>query len=78
MRADKHSTCIHPNCECLDYCEAEDPYSKTPVAACNECGRQVCNDELCEEYQEYLALLKEGYRRVDAAVRSGWKGAEEV
>lgn len=23
--------CIHPDCECLDYCEAEDPFSKTPV-----------------------------------------------
>jgi len=23
--------CIHPNCECLDYCEALDPYSKTPI-----------------------------------------------
>ena len=23
--------CIHPDCECLDYCEAADPYSKTPV-----------------------------------------------
>lgn len=23
--------CIHPHCLCLDYCEAEDPYSKTPT-----------------------------------------------
>ena len=22
--------CIHPNCECLDYCEAQDPFSETP------------------------------------------------
>lgn len=36
----------------------------------------TCDD--CEEYQEYLALLEEGYRPCDAAVRSGWKGAEEV
>ena len=27
LRADK---CIHPNCDCLDYCEAEDPFSETP------------------------------------------------
>ena len=25
-----NSTCIHPDCECLDYCEAIDPFSKTP------------------------------------------------
>ena len=23
--------CIHPDCECLDYCEAADPFSDTPV-----------------------------------------------
>ena len=23
--------CIHPDCECLDYCEAADPHSKTPT-----------------------------------------------
>jgi len=23
--------CIHPMCECLDYCEALDPYSITPT-----------------------------------------------
>ena len=23
--------CIHPNCLCLDSCEARDPYSKTPT-----------------------------------------------
>jgi hypothetical protein len=22
---------LHPNCECLDYCDARDPYSPTPV-----------------------------------------------
>lgn len=27
MASDK---CIHPDCECLDYCEAQDPYSETP------------------------------------------------
>ena len=27
----KASNCIHPNCECLDYCEADDPHSKTPT-----------------------------------------------
>ena len=23
--------CIHPDCECLDYCEALDPFSPTPT-----------------------------------------------
>lgn len=23
--------CIHPDCECLDYCEAIDPWTKTPT-----------------------------------------------
>ena len=27
MTVDK---CMYPNCECLDYCEAQDPHSKTP------------------------------------------------
>lgn len=29
--ADIKSKCIHPLCGCLDYCEAADPYSKTPI-----------------------------------------------
>jgi len=31
-----------------------------------------------DDYEEYQALLNEGYRRADAAVRSGWLGAEEI
>ena len=27
MSVDK---CIHPDCECLDYCEAQDMFSETP------------------------------------------------
>ena len=30
-KEDRKDKCIHPNCECLDYCEALDPYSKTPI-----------------------------------------------
>lgn len=78
MRADRCSSCIHPHCECLDYCEAADPYSKTPTAKCQQCGRAVCEDERCEEYQEYRALLEEGHPHAQAAVLSGWKGAEEI
>jgi len=31
-----------------------------------------------EEYNEYQALMAEGYRHEDAAVRSGYMGAEEL
>ena len=31
QKEDRKDKCIHPNCECLDYCEAHDPYSKTPI-----------------------------------------------
>lgn len=31
-----------------------------------------------DDYEEYRALLDEGHRPIDAAVMSGWKGAEEV
>lgn len=27
----KSEKCIHPECECLDYCEAQDAFSETPV-----------------------------------------------
>ena len=30
-KEDRKDKCIHPDCECLDYCEADDPYSKTPI-----------------------------------------------
>ena len=26
--------CIHPHCECLDYCEARDPHTKDPDQTC--------------------------------------------
>ena len=26
-----HESCINPDCDCLDYCEADDPYSDTPT-----------------------------------------------
>lgn len=26
----ENNRCIHPKCECLDFCEAQDPYSETP------------------------------------------------
>jgi hypothetical protein len=35
-------------------------------------------EEEWEDYQTYLDMLEEGYRREDAAVLSGWKGAEEI
>ncbi|GAB2507390.1 hypothetical protein [Microbulbifer agarilyticus] len=44
---------------------------------CTECGSKGC-DGSHAEFLEYRALLEEGYRREDAAVRSGWKGAEEI
>lgn len=31
-----------------------------------------------EVYQDYQNMLAEGFRREDAAVRSGWLGAEEI
>ena len=29
-------------------------------------------------WNEYQKMIAEGYRRADAAVRSGWLGAEEI
>jgi DnaJ-class molecular chaperone len=31
-----------------------------------------------EDWNEYQSLIDEGYRRADAAVRSGWLSAEEI
>jgi len=28
-----HSKCIRPDCACLDYCEAQDPFSKPATKA---------------------------------------------
>ena len=36
VRKDEDNECIHPDCECVDYCEAKDPYSKTPERKENE------------------------------------------
>ena len=47
---------------------------ETADAMCAEVDAEIMK----EEYQEYLALIDEGYRECDAAVRSGWKGAEEI
>ena len=30
-----------------------------------------------DDYEEYQSMLEEGYRQIDAAVQSGWRGAEE-
>ena len=56
---------------------------------CLKCGKQkqVSESRWCgicyypgidEDWNEYQALLAEGCSRADAAVRSGWMGAEEV
>lgn len=57
------------------------------MSACKKCksvipqeshkGHELCDDCLIE-FQEYQSLLDEGYRLEDAAVRSGWRGAEEI
>ncbi len=45
-------------------------------------GCRWCDDcyypGIDEVYNDYRSMLEEGYRNVDAAVRSGWKGAEEI
>ena len=58
-------------------------------SSCMKCGGQiqVFGSRWCKTcwypgidkvWNEYQALLDEGYRRADAAVRSGWLGAEEI
>lgn len=45
-------------------------------------GSRWCGDcwypGIDEVYNEYRAMLAEGYRSADAAVRSGWLGVEEI
>ena len=48
------------------------------TAHCPQCGRPSCEGLDCEEYQEFRELLEEGHSYAQAAVLSGWKGAEEV
>lgn len=36
--------CIHPNCECLDYCEAQDPHTKTPEPLLCRCGVNMATE----------------------------------
>ena len=52
---------------------------------CKKC-RADCNGTWCEDcyypgidedYEEFRALLADGHCYIDAAVRSGWRGAEE-
>lgn len=43
--------CIKPDCECLDYCEADDPYGK-PQAKMIRCKPQ--SDEHLEYHRAWL------------------------
>jgi hypothetical protein len=59
--------------------EFESPFQAThEKETADKMCAEVDAEIMSEEYKEYLALLDEGYRECDAAVRSGWKGAEEI
>lgn len=58
------------------------------MSQCKRCGTNVPEGiRWCEhcaypgidnDYEEYQALLDEGYRRIDAAVLSGWQDPVEA
>tara|TARA_R110001599_G_scaffold100770_9_gene258151 strand:+ start:10825 stop:11010 length:186 start_codon:yes stop_codon:yes gene_type:complete len=60
-----------PNCNCLKCKKPTKVYGSKWCPNCHYPG-------IDEDYKEFQNLLKEGYRRADAAVRSGWLGAEEI
>lgn len=54
---------------------------------CRKCQADTENSKFCddchypgieEDYQEYRDLITEGHPRAQAAVLSGWLGAEEI
>ncbi len=47
---------------------------QSPTAFCEQCHYPGIEDD----YQTYLDLLDEGHSRHQAAVLSGWRGAEEI
>lgn len=49
----------------------------TQVFGCRWCS-ECYYPGIDETYNEYQALLSEGYRRIDAQLLSGWMGIEEV
>jgi len=51
-----------------------DPVEVHGSSWCTECWYPGIDDV----FREFQDMLAEGYRRADAAVRSGWMGAEEI
>lgn len=69
--------------------EKERTMQESTVSHCKKCSKQteVHGSSWCktcwypgidENWKEFQALLDEGYRYADAAVQSGWLGAEEI
>jgi len=40
--------CVHPQCNCLDYCMAKEPYESAEPLKCSECG------DTCKAIEEEL------------------------
>ena len=55
--------CIHPHCLCLDYCEAEDPHSKTPTVG----------EYWMAEWKNRLKLAEEKLKSAHKDDRKHWR-----
>lgn len=84
--APRHPLYVKGDTQLAEYIHPGSPIEKGPCLRCRQrvhvLGCRWCKDcyypGIDEVYNKYRALLDEGCRRVDAAVRSGWKGAEEI